>query len=106
MSKLDEVFVALSNPTRRSIIEKLSTKEETVMSLAKPYEMSLPAISKHLKVLEKSGLVSQRREGKYSFYSVNSHSLGEAAAWITFYGQFWTSQFSKLERFLDESDKS
>ncbi|TVX98989.1 ArsR/SmtB family transcription factor [Paenibacillus cremeus] len=100
---LNDVFSVLSDPTRRAIISQLAKGEMTVMKLAEPFEMSLPAISKHLKVLEKSGLVSVRKEGRFRYYYINPASIDCANQWLTDLRQFWTSQLSRLERFLDQN---
>ena len=97
---LNDVFSVLSDPTRREIIKQLSQGEMTVMKLAEPFEMSLPAISKHLKVLEKAGLVSHRKEGRYRYYFLNPTQVDCACQWLTDLKQFWNSQVSRLERFL------
>lgn len=100
---LNDVFSVLSDPTRREIIKQLAQGEMTVMKLAEPFEMSLPAISKHLKVLEKAGLVSQRKEGRYRYYYLNPTSLDQASIWLEDLKQYWTSQLSRLERFLNNN---
>ncbi|MEQ4483705.1 ArsR/SmtB family transcription factor [Cohnella silvisoli] len=103
---LNEIFSVLSDPTRRQIIKQLAQREMTVMKLAEPYAMSLPAISKHLKVLGKSGLVSVRKEGRYRYYYLNPASVDTAQQWLTDLKGFWTSQLSSLERFLDKNTNS
>lgn len=102
--KLDDVFSALSDPTRRAIIEQLSLQEMTVSKLAEPFDMSLPAISKHLKVLETSGLVSRRKAGRFRYFSLNPHALRTATEWMNHWSRFWTSSFAELDRFLQEED--
>jgi DNA-binding transcriptional ArsR family regulator len=97
---LDDVFSALSDPTRRAILERLFNGELTVTALAEPFEMSLPAISKHLRVLEKAGVVSQRKLGRNRYYSVNPHAMKQASEWINRWSHFWKSQFSNLDRYL------
>ncbi|RAP74236.1 ArsR/SmtB family transcription factor [Paenibacillus montanisoli] len=99
---LNNVFSVLSDPTRRAIITQLAKGEMTVMKLAEPFEMSLPAVSKHLKVLEKAGLVSVRKEGRFRYFYLNPASIDCANEWLTDLRQFWTSQLSRLERFLDQ----
>ncbi len=98
---LDDVFHVLSDPTRREIIKRLAVGEMTVMNLAKPFEMSLPAISKHLRVLEKAGIVSIRREGTYRYYYLNPQTVDSAHEWLMDLRKFWTSQLVNLEHFLD-----
>lgn len=98
---LNDVFHVLSDPTRREIIRRLAVGEMTVMNLAKPFEMSLPAISKHLRVLEKAGLVSIRKEGTYRYYYLNPKMVEIAQEWLMDLRKFWTSQLDNLEHFLD-----
>jgi DNA-binding transcriptional ArsR family regulator len=99
----NDVFSVLSDPTRREMITQLAKGEMTVMKLAEPFKMSLPAVSKHLKVLEKAGLVSVRKEGRYRYYYLNPTSIDCANQWLTDLRQFWTSQLSRLESFLDQN---
>jgi DNA-binding transcriptional ArsR family regulator len=101
---LDRVFFALSDPTRRAIIERLTQEEMTVKNLAEPFEMSLPAISKHLRVLETAGIVSQRKEGRFRYYHLNPCSMQSATEWINHWSRFWTASFSNLERFLEQEE--
>ncbi|MBY6038160.1 metalloregulator ArsR/SmtB family transcription factor [Fictibacillus nanhaiensis] len=86
---LNDVFSVLSDPTRRSIIEQLSKGERSVQELAEPFDMSLPAISKHLKVLENAGLVAQRKEGRYRYYSIKPDSIDGACEWMDALKQLW-----------------
>ncbi|WP_233567191.1 ArsR/SmtB family transcription factor [Cohnella endophytica] len=102
---LNDVFQVLSDPTRREIIRRLAVGEMTVMNLAKPFEMSLPAVSKHLRVLEKAGLVSVRKEGTYRFYYLNPNVVENAHEWLMDLRSFWTAQVINLERFLDKQSK-
>lgn len=85
------------------MIAQLAKGEMTVMKLAEPFKMSLPAVSKHLKVLEKAGLVSVRKEGRYRYYFLNPASIDCANQWLTDLQRFWTSQLSNLERFLEQN---
>ncbi|RZT16450.1 ArsR family transcriptional regulator [Fictibacillus sp. BK138] len=87
---LNDVFSVLSDPTRRSIIEQLSKGERSVQELAEPFDMSLPAISKHLKVLENAGLVTQRKEGRYRYYSIKPDSIDSACEWMDALKQVWS----------------
>jgi len=109
---LSRTFAALADPTRRSILARLSEGEATVNQLAEPYELSLPAISKHLKVLELAGLVSKRREAQTRPCTINAAPLQEAEAWLQQYRRFFEASFDRLEdqlrllresRFHDES---
>ncbi|MCD9021887.1 ArsR/SmtB family transcription factor [Cohnella silvisoli] len=99
---LNDVFHVISDPTRREIIRRLAIGEMTVMNLAEPFEMSLPAISKHLKVLENAGLVSMRREGRYRYYHLLPETMDIAHEWLTDLRKFWTDQLVSLEHFLDK----
>jgi DNA-binding transcriptional ArsR family regulator len=87
---LNDVFSVLSDPTRRSMIEQLSKGERSVQELAKPFDMSLPAISKHLKVLENAGLVTQRKEGRYRYYSIKPDSMDDVCEWMETLKQLWS----------------
>ncbi|MFF2481368.1 ArsR/SmtB family transcription factor [Paenibacillus sp. NPDC058071] len=102
---LNDVFQVLSDPTRREIIKSLAVGEMTVMNLAKPFEMSLPAVSKHLKVMEKAGLVSVRKEGTYRYYYLNPRAVEDAHEWLMDLRKFWTAQVFNLEHFLDNQSK-
>ncbi|MDM5318069.1 metalloregulator ArsR/SmtB family transcription factor [Fictibacillus sp. b24] len=87
---LNDVFSVLSDPTRRSIIEQLSIGERSVQELAEPFDMSLPAISKHLKVLESAGLVTHRKDGRYRYYSIQPEAMDGACEWMETLKQLWT----------------
>ena len=97
---LDEVFAALSDPTRRSILERLGGREAAVSELAKPHAMSLPAVSKHLRVLENAGLVQRRVEGRQHFLRVNPDPFERAQQWIEQQSQFWQGSFDRLAKHL------
>ena len=101
---LDNVFSALSDPTRRAILQRLTNGTATVTELAEPFadEMSLPAISKHLRVLETAGLVAREKEGRIHHLRLRPHALKDAAAWLAFYRQFWEEQFDSLAQYLDQ----
>jgi DNA-binding transcriptional ArsR family regulator len=90
VENLNDVFSVLSDPTRRSMIEQLSKGERSVQELAEPFDMSLPAISKHLKVLENAGLVTQRKEGRYRYYSIKPDSMDGACEWMDALKQLWS----------------
>ncbi|WP_245586020.1 ArsR/SmtB family transcription factor [Paenibacillus pinihumi] len=102
---LNDVFHVLSDPTRREIIRRLADGEKTVMSLAEPFEMSLPAISKHLKVLETAGVVSKRKEGTFRYYNVNPDIVDSAKEWLMDLSKFWPEQLNNLEQFLNQNSK-
>lgn len=94
---LTRTFAALADPTRRSILARLSQGEATVNELAEPYELSLPAISKHLKVLETAGLISKRRAAQTRPCALNAAPLQEAEAWLQQYRRFFEASFDRLE---------
>lgn len=101
MSKnLDATFAALADPTRRAILARLAEGEATVTELAAPFEMSLPAISKHLKVLERAGLVLRGRDAQWRPCRLDARPLEEAAAYIEGYRQFWEASFDRLDDYL------
>lgn len=97
---LSVIFSALADPTRRSIIERLSLGEATVNELAEPFKMSLPAISKHLKVLEKAGLITRGRDAQWRPCQIESKALREASDWIGQYKSFWEDSFDRLDDYL------
>lgn len=98
---LDSTFAALSDPTRRAILSKLTEGETPIMEIATPFEMSLPAVSKHIRVLEKAGLVTRRKQGREYFCSLNAKPLRDAAKWLVFYQQFWDAKLDSLANFLE-----
>lgn len=100
---LDAIFSALSDPTRRAILGRLAEGEVTVGELAEPFDMSLPAISKHLRVLERAGLLIREKDGRIRRCHLNPEPLKEAAEWINHYRQFWEEQFDQLSAFLEET---
>ena len=100
---LDSVFSALADPTRRQILARLSEGDATVGELAQPFDVSLPAISKHLAVLEGAGLVIRERDGRTRRCHLVAEPMQEALQWIAHYGRFWEAQFDSLEGFLSPS---
>src|SRR4029079_3548665 len=100
--RLDATFAALADPTRRAILARLATGEASVNELAEPFAMSQPAISKHLKVLEKAGLISQAREAQRRPRRVEAAPLAEANAWLENYRKFWEASYEQLDALLDE----
>ncbi len=98
--QLDMTFSALSDPTRRAILARLATGEATVTELAAPFAMSLPAISKHLKVLERAGLILRGRDAQRRPCRLRAAPLGDAAAWLGDYRQFWEESFDRLDEYL------
>jgi DNA-binding transcriptional ArsR family regulator len=104
--KLDAIFAALANSTRRGILEIVVKTESNATALAKQFNISSPAISKHLKVLQNAGLVALGREGRNRRVAVNIHQLNEATEWINSYTKFWHDEISNLEQFLDTESTS
>jgi DNA-binding transcriptional ArsR family regulator len=99
---LDATFAALADPTRRAILARLALGEASVTELAEPFEMTQPAISKHLKVLERAGLVSRGRDAQRRPRRLEAKPLAEATEWLEGYRQFWENRFQKLDAVLDE----
>ena len=99
---LSQTFSALADPTRRAMLARLSKGEANVSELAKPFlrEMSLPAVTKHLKVLEKAGLITKSREAQYRPCKLNGEPLQDAAEWMEQYRAFWEQSFDRLEEYL------
>lgn len=102
MDHLSATFSALSDPTRRAILARLATGETTVTELAEPFEMSLPAISKHLKVLERAGLITRGREAQWRPCRLEASRLKEASDWLERYRQFWEQSLDRLQSYLEE----
>jgi DNA-binding transcriptional ArsR family regulator len=101
-ARLDATFAALADPTRRAIIARLASGEASVNELAEPFAMSQPAISKHLKVLERAGLISRSRDAQRRPRRLEPKPLAEATAWLERYRRFWEGSFQQLDSLLDE----
>ena len=101
-SPLDATFAALADPTRRAILARLAAGEASVTDLAAPFNMSQPAISKHLKVLERAGLISRGRDAQRRPRRLEPKPLAEATQWLENYRQFWEGTFQRLDALLDE----
>ena len=99
---LDRTFGALADPTRRRILSHLADGERCVTDLAKPHRMSLPAISKHLRVLEKAGLIRRHRDGRVHRLQLDAAPMQQAQQWIEEYRKFWEQSFDRLEEYLKE----
>ena len=99
---LDATFAALADPTRRAILARLASGEASVTELARPFEMSQPAISKHLKVLEAAGLISTGRDAQRRPRRLEAKPLAEANLWLERYREFWEESFANLDALLDE----
>lgn len=104
---LSATFSALADPTRRAILARLASGEANVSDLAKPFlkEMSLPAITKHLKVLESAGLIQKTKDAQWRTCTINAAPLKEASDWVEQYRQFWEESFDRLGEYLDEIQK-
>jgi DNA-binding transcriptional ArsR family regulator len=102
---LDATFAALADPTRRAILARLASGETTVTELAKPFEMSLPAISKHLKVLERAGLITRGRDAQRRPCRLEAGRLKEIAEWVAEYRRFWEQSFDRLDDLLLEMQR-
>jgi DNA-binding transcriptional ArsR family regulator len=100
--RLDATFAALADPTRRAILARLASGEASVTELAEPFAMSQPAISKHLKVLERAGLISRGRDAQRRPRRLEAKPLAEATEWLERYRQFWEGTFQRLDALLDE----
>ena len=104
-ASLDQIFAALSDPTRRRILDLLARAELCVTDLAKPFSISLPAISKHLRVLERAGLIKRERDGRVHRLRLEAKPMRDAAAWIERYRGFWEGQFDALADYLEKQRK-
>jgi DNA-binding transcriptional ArsR family regulator len=100
---LNTTFAALADPTRRAILARLASGDASVTELAEPFEMSLPAVSKHLKVLERAGLIARGREAQWRPSRLEAGPLREAADWMERYRDFWEESFDRLDEYLRES---
>jgi len=100
--QLDATFAALADPTRRAILARLATGEASVNELAEPFAMSQPAISKHLKVLERAGLISRRRDSQRRPCRLEAGPLADATEWLVRYRRFWEDSFERLDALLAE----
>jgi DNA-binding transcriptional ArsR family regulator len=101
-NQLDATFAALADPTRRAILSRLASGEASVNELAQPFAMSLPAVSKHLKVLERAGLISRGRDAQRRPRRLEAKPLAEATEWLERYRRFWEGNFRRLDALLDE----
>ena len=104
-TSLDNTMMALADPTRRAILKRLSEGEALVTELAKPFEMSLNGVSKHILILERAHLVLRRREGRKHHLLLNPEPLAQAADWIEHYRHFWEQSFDRLDDYLRELQK-
>ncbi len=100
--RLDATFAALADPTRRAILARLASGDASVMELAEPFEMSQPAISKHLKVLERAGLITRGRDAQRRPRRLEARPLAEATEWLEHYRRFWEESLQRLDAVLEE----
>jgi DNA-binding transcriptional ArsR family regulator len=100
VDQLTTTFAALADPTRRAILARLVSGELSVTELGEPFEMSLPAVSKHLKVLQRAGLVARGREAQWRPCRLDARPLKDAADWVEHYRRFWTGSFDRLDAYL------
>jgi DNA-binding transcriptional ArsR family regulator len=101
--QLDLVFGALAHPIRRGILARLSTGEATISELAKPFKVSAPAITRHMRILEDAGLLSRRKQGREHHCRLEQKRMKEAAAWMEAQRKFWNERFDALELYLKEN---
>jgi|SRR5882672_2014488 len=99
---LTSTFAALADPTRRAILARLATGESSVTELAEPFEMSLPAVSKHLKVLERAGLIARGRDAQWRPCKLRAKPLREVSDWIAHYRRFWEESFDRLGEYIQD----
>jgi DNA-binding transcriptional ArsR family regulator len=104
-ARLDSIFHALSDPTRRSILRAVSAREKTVGEIAKPYRVSLAAVSKHLKVLESANLIHREKRGSFQVVRLNAPTLKTAEEWLSYYEQFWNRSLDALQTYFEGEKK-
>jgi DNA-binding transcriptional ArsR family regulator len=104
--ELSKTFAALADPTRRAILSRLSAGEASVSDIAAPFAMSLPAVSKHLQVLERAGLISRSRQAQWRRAQLRAQPLSSAARWIDDYRRFWERSFDSLDQHLEQMQRS
>lgn len=102
-SQLDQIFGALSDATRRGILAQLSQGESNITTLAEPYKMSQPAISKHVRILEKAGLIRRTKRGREYIIQAVPVAAEQARDWIDYYAKFWREQFDEVEAYLKQT---
>lgn len=100
--KLSQIFGALANPTRRAILARLAQGEATVNELAEPFDMSLPAISKHIKVLERAGLITQGQKAQYRPCTIDASPLEEISKWTEQYRHIWEARFKQMDDYIHQ----
>jgi DNA-binding transcriptional ArsR family regulator len=102
---LSVTFAALADPTRRAILARLASGEKSVTDLAEPFELSLPGVSKHLKVLQRAGLITQGRKAQWRPCRLEATRLKEVSDWVERYREFWAESFDRLDEYLEEIQK-
>jgi DNA-binding transcriptional ArsR family regulator len=102
MDTISNTFSALADPTRRAILARLALGESSVTDLAAPFEMSMPAVSKHLRVLERAGLVERSRDAQFRPCRLRADPLQQAAGWLEYYRHFWEQSFDRLDEYLQQ----
>ena len=100
-AQLDSIFHALSDSTRRSILQDIARKQKTVGEIAKPYRMSLAAVSKHLKVLESADLIAREKRGSFQIVRLNPRPLRSAEQWLSHYEKFWNQQLDRFQKYIE-----
>jgi DNA-binding transcriptional ArsR family regulator len=103
--RLDSIFHALADPTRRAILLDVSGGEKTVGDLARPYPVTLAAVSKHLKVLEEADLIARQRRGSFQIVRLNAATLKEADGWLAYYSKFWNARLDAFETYVEGEKK-
>ena len=103
--RLSQIFAALANSTRRAILARLAQGEATVNELAEPFQMSLPAISKHIKVLESAGLVIQGQKAQYRPCTIDVRPLKEVSSWTEQYRHIWEARFDRMDDYINQLNK-
>ena len=100
--RLDRIFHALSDTTRRSILREISGKEMAVSEIAQPYRMSLAAVSKHLKVLERADLIAREKRGSFQFVRTNPAPMKQAHRWLSYYERYWNERLDRFEQYFKD----
>ena len=103
--QLSATFAALADPTRRAILARLASGERSVTELAEPFDMSMPAVSKHLRVLERAGLIARRKEAQWRHCRIDAGPLKDVASWTEDYRHIWEERFDRLDRYLQHVTK-
>jgi DNA-binding transcriptional ArsR family regulator len=104
-ARLDSIFHALADPTRRAILRDVSAGEKSVGDIARPHALTLAAVSKHLKVLEAADLIARQRRGSFQIVRLNAPALHEAEQWLAYYRQFWSSRLDALAQHLEGENR-